>query len=165
MLNPDNDEVSVVNKQISAGHDYARFGKFGIVGALNTLLDFSIYNVLSSVFKFTLVQSNIISTTIAMVFSFSANKKLVFKAGSHSVLRQGILFAVVTAFGLYVIQTGTIKLLTDVWVAPIALGLRVAHGLGIIGHDTFLSKNGAKAVATALSLTWNYIMYKKVVFS
>jgi len=155
-----------VSKQLSAsGREISRVGKFGIVGALNTLIDFSIYNVLSSTVGLTLVQSNIVSTSVAMAFSFLANKHVVFQKGKGSAIRQGAKFFIVTAFGLYVLQTGTIKLLTDVWLAPIALGLGLAHSFGIMGHDQFLIKNGAKAIATVISLTWNYIMYKKVVFS
>jgi putative flippase GtrA len=144
----------------------ARVSKFGVVGAANTLIDFLLYNILSSFVGLSLVQANAISTTIAMSFSFAANKKVVFthpKTGS--LFRQTVLFFGVTAFGLYVLQTGTIKLLTDIWLAPVALGLGVAHMANINGHDQFIIKNLAKAAATVVSLTWNYIMYKKVVFS
>jgi putative flippase GtrA len=121
--------------------------------------------MLSGPIGLTLVQSNIISTSIAMGFSFLANKHVVFQQEHGSSAKQAVVFLAVTAFGLYVLQTGTIKLLTDVWLGPVTLGLAVSHGLGIIGHDQFLAKNGAKAIATLVSLTWNYIMYKKVVFS
>lgn len=150
-------------KSTVGGHDIVRAGKFGLVGILNTLIDFFLYNVLSGGLKLSLVQANIISTTVAMLFSFAANKKLVFKSNG-AVVRQSVLFFIVTAFGLYVLQTGTIKFLTDIWLGPIALGLAAAHTLGIHGHDQFLVKNGAKAVGTIVSLTWNYVMYKKVVF-
>jgi putative flippase GtrA len=156
--------VYVSNNQ-PASAEITRVGKFGLVGILNTLIDFTGYNVLSSIVGLSLVQSNIISTSIAMIFSFTANKKVVFKKNKGSFAKQAVAFFIVTAFGLYVIQTGTIKLLTDVWLAPVTLGLAVAHSLNIVGHDQFLAKNGAKAIATVLSLTWNYIMYKKVVFS
>ena len=152
-------------QQSVSGREISRVGKFGIVGVLNTLIDFSIYNVLSSTVGLTLVQSNIVSTSVAMVFSFLANKHVVFQKTKGSSVRQVAIFFVVTAFGLYVLQTGTIKLLTDVWLAPLNFGLDIAHWLGIMGHDQFLIKNGAKAIATVISLTWNYIMYKKVVFS
>jgi putative flippase GtrA len=139
-------------------------GKFGAVGVLNTLLDFVIYNVLSSRAGLSLVQSNIISTTIAMAVSFVANKKLVFKKHDGHVGKQAGLFLAVTAFGLYVLQTGTIHLLTEVWLYPMNVFMNIAHFLGIQNHDAFLIKNGAKAIATVISLSWNYIMYKKVVF-
>lgn len=141
-----------------------RVGKFGAVGVFNTALDFVIYNILSSRAGLSLVQSNIISTTIAMLVSFFANKKLVFKKHDGSVIKQGIVFFAVTAFGLYVLQNGTITLLTEIWHWPLGILLMLAHAVGIQGHDSFLIKNGAKAIATLVSLSWNYIMYKKVVF-
>jgi len=154
----------VSKQQRERGPEMTRVGKFGIVGVLNTVLDFTIYNVLSSGVGLTLVQSNIISTTCAMIFSFIANKRIVFQQDQGSSAKQAVLFFAVTAFGLYVLQTGTIKLLTDVWLGPVSVGLAAAHLIGIAGHDQFLAKNGAKAIATLVSLTWNYIMYKKVVF-
>lgn len=146
-------------------HDVVRAGKFGIIGILNTALDFSIFNILTGMLNFGIIQGNIISTTASMLFSFSANKKLVFKSGNNPLVKQAIIFFAVTAFGLYVLQLGTITLLTQVWLAPVSLGLAIAHFLGIAGHDQFLAKNGAKAVASVVSLVWNYIMYKKVVFA
>lgn len=154
-----------MSNNLPAAAEITRVGKFGLVGILNTLIDFIVYNVLSSVVGLSLVKSNIVSTSIAMIFSFTANKRVVFRKRKGSVAKQAILFFVVTAFGLYVIQTGAIKILTEVWLAPITLLLAVAHGLNIVNHDQFLAKNGAKALATVLSLAWNYIMYKKVVFS
>lgn len=153
------------HKRLTGGHDLVRAGKFGAVGIVNTLMDFAIFNFFTSVIKLTLIQANIISTTIAMIFSFVANKQLVFKPGQSSVARQAVSFLIVTAFGLYVLQLGTIKVLTEVWLAPVTLLVAFAHAVGIIGHDQFVIKNSAKAVATIVSLVWNYIMYKKVVFS
>lgn len=139
-------------------------GKFGAVGALNTLLDFVIYNVLSGNVGLSLIESNIISTTVAMTFSFFANKQLVFKKHDGVVAKQAISFLVITAFGLYILQNGTIQFLTQVWHYPMLVMLDIAHIVGVRGHDDFLVKNGAKAIATVISLSWNYVMYKKVVF-
>jgi putative flippase GtrA len=138
--------------------------KFGIVGVLNTTIDFVIYNLLSSKVGLGLIQSNIVSTTVAMTFSFWVNKKLVFKKHDGTVVHQMVLFLAVTMFGLYVLQNATIIFLTDIWHYPMLVLLDVVHVLGIHGFDDFLVKNGAKAAATLVSLTWNYIMYKKVVF-
>ncbi len=157
-------EVNVaINKPATA--EITRVSKFGAVGILNTLLDFILYNALSTLAGLSLVRSNIISTSIAMTFSFAANKQVVFQKNNGSVTKQAVLFFTITAIGLYIIQTGTIKILTDIWLAPMTLVLAAAHAMNIVGHDQFIAKNGAKAIATVLSMTWNYIMYKKVVFS
>jgi len=154
----------VVKIRPTSWTEFKRVFLFGLVGAFNTLLDFAVYNVLSGEFGFSLVKANIVSTTVAMVFSFFANKHVVFKKTGGTVWKQVLAFWVVTAFGLYVLQTGTIWFLTEVWTYPLLVGLDFAHLAGIQGHDPFLVKNGAKAIATCVSLIWNYIMYKKVVF-
>ncbi|QQR51933.1 GtrA family protein [bacterium] len=143
-----------------------RVGKFGLVGILNTLLDFVIFNVLGHFAHLSAVPANLISTTCAMTFSFFANKEMVFKRTGGSMLKQGLIFYTVTAFGLYVLQTGTIHILTDVWTYPTMLAADVSHILGLNqwSGDTFIVKNTAKAAGTVLSLVWNYLMYKLVVF-
>jgi putative flippase GtrA len=143
-----------------------RVGKFGVVGALNTVMDFIIYNLLHFKLGWALIQANIVSTTIAMIFSFYMNKKLVFRHHHGSHLKQGIVFFAVTAFGLYVLQTGTIQLLTEVWTEPLQLLVGATHLINLdhIFSDTFIVNNCAKALGTIISLTWNYVMYKKVVF-
>lgn len=142
-----------------------RVGKFGIVGIVNTLIDFGIFNALTKFAGFGIIQANIVSTTCAMIFSFAANKKVVFKPESGSTARQAVMFFVVTAFGLYVIQNGIIWLLTDIWVGPVNLVVNIVRSAGIhFLSDGFYINNSAKAVATVASLVWNYIMYKEVVF-
>lgn len=142
-------------------------GKFGLVGIINTLLDFGLYNLFtSSLVGFSLYQGNIFSTTIAMAFSFFANKRLVFKQEGGNLLKQAVVFVAVTGFGLWVLQNGVIKLLVDVWPAPLNLAYSIVGALGLdqIFSRDFVTKNGAKAFATLVSLTWNYLLYKKVVF-
>ena len=141
-----------------------RVGKFGIVGILNTLIDFVIFNLLTTDTGLGLVPANVISTTIAMVFSFMANKRVVFRKQDGSTVMQAVIFFAFTAFGLYVLQNGTIYILTSVWTWPINVFVATVHMLGIPDHNAFLIKNGAKAVATVVSLSWNYVVYKKVVF-
>lgn len=142
-------------------------GRFSLVGVINTLLDFGIYNLLVLSVGLPLIPSNIVSTTSAMTFSFFANKTWVFGAKGGNVARQAILFLAVTAFGLYVIQNATIYFLVNIWTWPLDFGYALVEFLkldGIFSRE-FVVANGAKALATALSLIWNYVLYKKVVFS
>lgn len=151
----------------TASTEVKRVGKFGIVGILNTVLDFAIFNVLHFQFGLgTPIPSNIISTTCAMLFSFTVNKRMVFEQRRGSVAKQAILFFAVTAFGLYVLQTGVILFLKEIWNWPLELAVQVVNLLrlnSILSYD-FVTENGAKAAGTLVSMTWNYIMYKKFVF-
>ena len=124
--------------------------RFGLVGAANTALDFGLLLVLANFFAVPHVIANIVSSSIAFVSSFFANKKYTFKTTGQSVIREMILFAIVTLFGLWVIQSAIITLLTP----PIQ---------SIVTNDT-ITLVIAKLVATLASLTWNYILYSRIVF-
>jgi putative flippase GtrA len=161
-----NNEALMPTPSPATRAEVKQVGKFGIVGILNTVLDFAIYNILHFGAGFGLIPANIISTTCAMAFSFVANKRLVFKHRHGSMARQAGIFFAVTAFGLYVLQNGTITLLTEVWPWPLHLMVQIGHFIGLqaIFPDVVVVNNGAKAIATLVSLTWNYVLYKKVVF-
>lgn len=150
----------------AANSEIVRIGKFGLVGVVNTAVDFVILNLLSRGSNLTsvLIRSNLISTTVAMIFSFFANRRWVFKSDKGSLLKESLLFLGFTAFGLYVLQSGAIYILTTVWTAPIDFGLKIAHLIHLGISDEFLVKNGAKAAATLVSMSWNYITYKRFVF-
>ncbi len=156
-----------------------RIGRFGVVGIFNTVLDFVLYNALSAV-GLPLYAANICSTSFSMGVSYIANKRIVFSDRTSMTARQTVAFFVVTASGLWIIQTGIIQLLTDQILigtlslsfhAPILLGLYVAHRFGfgtsilpMVLTDSFMVKNGAKLFGIIFSMTWNYILYRNVVF-
>lgn len=123
--------------------------RFGLVGGANTALDFG----LLFVFKFLGIPveiANIMSTGLAFIFSFVANKKYTFKTTGTNIVREMVLFVIITLTGLWGLQTIIITL---------------THGLltGMIGN-TDVALLIAKLLATLASLTWNYIFYSKLVF-
>ncbi len=149
---------------ITRKRDFKRAGKFGAVGLANTFIDFFIFNFCSKFLNLGILESNTISTTIAMVFSFMANRKLVFKDHEGSAFKQALKFYAVTAFSLYVIQNGIIHLLVNIYPEPILASVHIIRALGItVFNDAFYINNGAKVVGTVASLAWNYVVYKKVV--
>ena len=123
--------------------------RFAIVGGANTALDFAILFALTA-FGLDKIISNYISTTVAFVFSFFANRSFTFKATSGNARKQFIAFTVVTLFGLWVIQ-------------PIVI-LGFTAALASTGWDDALLLFIAKLVATIASLIWNYLFYAKFVF-
>lgn len=143
-----------------------RIGKFGLVGLINTGLDFSLLNILHFHAHMSLIGANVISTTAAMIFSFFANRQVVFGASDHPWWQQAARFWAVTALGLYGLQNGIIWLLSH----PLHQLTNVAASLGqaLTFHTfskAFIVANGMKLVATAASLIWNYILYKRLVFT
>jgi putative flippase GtrA len=118
------------------------------VGGINTVLDFGILFLLKSL-GIPAVAANIVSTSAAFCFSFFANKKFTFKTTDTNIKREIVLFSLVTLFGLWVLQTVVIKLVS----AALSAYLPEYTVLFI-----------AKLAATIVSLTWNYLLYSRVVF-
>lgn len=123
--------------------------RFALVGGLNTIVDFGLLFVFKS-FGIPIGISNVFSTTIAFVVSFFANKKYTFQSSGTHIVREMLLFVIVTLFGLWVLQTIVIQL-TLPW-------------LSLLTGDSNLGLFAAKILATGVSMVWNYILYATVVF-
>ena len=126
--------------------------KFAIIGGFNTVLDFSILFGLTFIGVNSII-ANIFSTGISFISSFVLNKKVTFKSENKTrkeLLREMILFTIVTLFGLWGIQSVIISI-----VSPIFNNFIDNQSIIL-----FLSK----CFATAFSLVWNFVLYKKVVF-
>ncbi len=123
--------------------------KFIVVGGFNTALDFAILFLLTfmGVDKFV---ANYISTGVALIFSFFANKTFTFKNKSENAKKQFALFLVITLLGLWVIQPLVI------WGSTSLLGSFITNE----AINLFV----AKLIATVASLIWNYIFYSRIVF-
>jgi len=96
------------------------------------------------------VVANYFSTTAALIFSYFANKNFTFKFdGKHTHKEIGIFFAI-TLFGLWVIQP-VIIFLTELLVKSYF-------------PEKYTILTIGKALATVVTLVWNYFLYKKLVF-
>lgn len=125
--------------------NHAKKIRFVLVGGTNTVIDFSL------LFGLTLlgvdkIIANYISTSVALVFSFFANKSFTFKDTSRNGRRQFVLFLIVTLVGLWIIQPSIILAYTSVF------------------DDTPTSLFVAKLIATIVTLVWNYLLYSRLVF-
>ena len=127
----------------------AQIGRFAIVGTINTIIDFGLLFSLTFL-GLPKLAANTISTGTAFVFSFFANKKYTFKSTSKNIKYEMVSFVIVTLFGLWVLQNGTIWLITPLIKSFIT--------------NERISLFVAKLFATAISLVWNYCLYDKVVF-
>lgn len=123
--------------------------RFGIVGSVNTAIDFGLLFLFKSL-GIPVAIANIISTGIAFIVSFFANKKYTFKSTDTNIVREMVLFVIVTLLGLWVLQTLVIQ-----WLLPYATD---------ITHDKNIALLICKLIATGISMIWNYILYDKLVF-
>ena len=122
--------------------------RFGLVGAINTGLDFGILFILSAV-SFPAIPANYVSTSCALLFSFFANKKYTFRTETTNLRRQVVLFLACTLTGLWVLQPLTIFIVSNLFFSN-----------SLDGFSLLV----CKLVATVVSLTWNYVVYNKYVF-
>ena len=111
--------------------------RFLLVGGTNTAIDFGLLFILNTL-GLPRVPSNTISTGVAFIFSFFANRNFTFLANSGNIKKQMTLFIIVTLFGLWVIQPIIISLISNLLVG--------------------------KIIATAVTLVWNYLFYSRLVF-
>lgn len=124
--------------------------RFGLVGIVNTAVDFVVLNILVGIFHVPLVPANIASTTAALLTSFTLNKKAVFRDADGSGTRQLALFLVITLIGIWLVQ-GTV--------------LALAHNALLkIGMSDAIALNLGKLAGISCGLIWNYLWYSRVVF-
>lgn len=129
-----------------------QFAKFMLVGFSNTAIDFGVLNTLILFTGITgglkIVPLNATSFTLAVINSFFWNKRWVFKESGKDA--NFATFFMVTLIGLG-INSGIVYFLTT-YVDP----------LGVSSRNLWV--NVAKALATGVSLFWNFAGYKLIVF-
>lgn len=123
--------------------------RFGIVGVVNTLVDFGVLLALTSAGVPPAI-ANYPSSTAAVVVSFIGNKKYTFQTKGTKLKREISLFLLFTFFCTLVLQPITILLVQ--WL------------LSPFGLDIVLVAFIAKCFATVVTLVWNYYTYSRFVF-
>ena len=124
--------------------------RFGIVGGANTAIDIGILFSLVNFLKLPIIYSNIISTSVALIFSYFANKKFTFKHKDQNTRKQIITFFGITLIGLWILQ-------------PIIITL-VGALLFYLSFDKNIVLFIGKIIATCVTLVWNYLLYRRFVF-
>lgn len=140
---------------LEKNRSFLQFGKFVIVGFINTAIDFAVLNLLmylTNTYKGSeIIIFNAISFTVAVVNSYLMNKYWTFGDKSREgAAKQFVEFLAVSIIGI--ILNTAIVYGTTTLIQPM-------FGLGVK-----LWANFAKVLATAVVLGWNFIGYKFFVF-
>ncbi len=143
----------------------AQITKFVGVGIINTLVDLGFFNLFRRFKTFTATTASYASTTIAMIGSYFLNKSFTFSSGSALGL-ETIKFFVTTILGIYVIHNGIVYLLTKKILWPGKLALKIVRIFPFLKKlsDSFVTDNFAKVCAIAITLVYNFLIYKFFVF-
>jgi len=135
-----------------------QFSKFVVIGVMNTAIDFGVLNLLmwqTGIYKGKwIILLNAIAFAVAVINSYFWNKYWTFKAKEADepgeVAKEFSQFIMVTLIGL-AINSGIVFGVTT-FIPP------------FFGLSPELWANLAKVAATGLSLIWNFIGYKFIVF-
>jgi putative flippase GtrA len=149
--------------------------RFGLVGVINTLLDYVLFIGFTVVFSIPLSQvwlAKYPSSAIAMANSYILNRRFVFRSRRSERLAESLRFLSTTLVGIFVIQ----NLLTQFFASDFQYFGRAAFrfielielaDLQFSVHDrtlgftrSFTIKTVAFGLATIASLTWNFLTYK-----
>ena len=164
---PANSGTSVNWTPLSTQRVLWQAGLFALVGVANTILDFAVYNALTSKLAgWPRIPANVVSTTVAMTFSFVVNLFWVFSPQRSLVPRRAFRFLWVTSCALYGVQNLVIWLTSSVWSAPFDQFAAQCVGLLSLGtgNEDLLARNLVKGLATVASMIWNYFWYRFYVF-
>ncbi|NLU50313.1 MAG: glycosyltransferase [Syntrophomonadaceae bacterium] len=127
--------------------------KFGVVGILNTWIDYGLFNVLITV---TGVHDgpgvglfNLLGITLAATNSYFWNRNWTFAAGDEEYSWQTKRFVVATGLGMIINSL------------VVTAASRMINWLPV---SAYLILNGSKLLGAAISSAWNFITYRQWVF-
>ncbi len=138
-----------------------QFMRFGLVGVINTLLDFALFNLLAGKLRWRKIPANLVSTSVAMSFSFLANWHWVFPIHDGQPAERAARFLVVTLASGWIVQNAVIRILD-------AMSMRLLTKFAAPAFPRakieFLHRNTLKAAAVGAGMFWNFCWYRAWVF-
>jgi putative flippase GtrA len=122
--------------------------KFGVIGAVNTVVNYAVFNLLVlTVFVNGQLKANVAATIVATTSSYFMNRHWTYRDRPKSTLhREYALFFLFNLGGL-MIELGVLAL--------------AKYGLGI---TTLVALNAAKAFAMILGMVFRFFTYRTIVF-
>lgn len=150
--------VNVIALAQNKRRELARFVKFAIVGAIGTVVDFGVLNLLIQLAHLDKFWANTCSFTAAVISNFTWNRLWTFpESRERPLLSQLGQFALVNVAGLAINQTIFLGLDRFVLGEAGALAAPMANLAEAIGLAHFtLAYNLAKAIAIIVVLFWNF---------
>ena len=144
-----------------------RLVRFVSVGVSNAVLHFTVLNISFYLIGLGKIPASILATVCAVTYSFFLNRNFVFKdkGGDKALVREAILFAVVTLTGMLIVHNityaGFIAIIDGREKGIIDL---IQNITGITLAKDFIDINMATVVGAVVAMVWNYNGYRLLVF-
>ncbi len=137
---------------INDSKERKKFLRFAVVGAIGSVIDFGVFNLLASWLGFPSLWSSVISFTLAVINNFIWNRLWTFPETRHiPVAKQLTQFSIVSIAGL-VIRTPLFAALEKVLIPLAAKYVPNLLTPTIVGH------NLALATVIVVVMLWNYFI-------
>ena len=138
--------------------------RFGVVGALNTLVDYGLFYIFISMINLHKSAAQVLATAAAMCCSFFLNRRWTFEKGGRGSTLEIIKFLIVNLVSMVTVIVLT-HLFYDIWHVE-----RLLNGaLRAVGSTVTVQGDGAimvcKVLASVFSLLINFFGNKLWVFS
>jgi len=134
--------------------------RFIAVGIINTATDATILNGLVFASHMNPIAANCISASISIILSYFWNHFIVFQNEHPMTLHLFLKFVIVTGLSIIIIQEAVIYTLQHIFTLN-----EIAKLVDINGTKAkVLQVDGAKLVAVAVGMVWNFVLYQLVVF-
>jgi putative flippase GtrA len=133
-----------------------KVAKFAVVGGVNTVLDFLLFNLFAHVFRLSVfglqvvVCAQILSASIVVPISYILNRCFTFsseKSHKETFWR----YILISFFNAWILQT-----------VVIALVVHTAGVFGLLANNTILLDNIAKCCGIALGMISNFFFYHRI---
>lgn len=134
--------------------------KFGLVGVMNTLIDYTLFQLIVYLLHISqrnsieIFLANVTSASIALTNSFIFNKRWTFQDTRKDFWPQFLRFTIINVVGILVVNTGTLLLLDRI----LPLYFTILH---ISIKTIFVTKVGA----IGFTMVFNFLAYRKWVFT
>ena len=138
---------------LTNSRERVRFFRFAVVGVIGALIDFSIFNLLTTALNFPVIIAQAVSFSTAVTSNFLWNRFWTYPdSRSKSIPHQVIQFFVVNIIGL-LIRTPLIAFLGPIIVKLIShISLQYHLSPDTLGH------NIALAIAIGVVMLWNFFI-------
>lgn len=135
--------------------------RYIVAGVFNTILDVSLLNLIVTLLQLPPVIANTISVSVGITISYFLSHYFVFARKDGISLKKYLMFFCVTGFSAIILQGliifGVEHVLASAWAHSFFL-------LRDLAANETLGLNAAKIAAVSVSMVWNFLLYKYVVF-